>query len=229
MKKDITKKDLYDSVKQLVETDIQHIHLNQHKLFTLYSIAFQYMLFRSTKVPGAYIIRIEDSMLTEKIAKRAKDISSRRFLQTLLLPRRYKYNRSTFFLDFFNIGTWAKTSEIPQNKIKGAIIVKNTVVKPMNTTNTNSLIENPLEIEDINKLKESSDDIDQHEIVIDNIPPNYFHTSLRQIAPKTIIISYEEQFENTDIITFPFITPKIETESLDGVTISKKLNLSQIN
>src|SRR3989339_1189447 len=103
MKKDLSKQELYEAVKMLVDTDDSHphIHLNQHKLFNLYSIAFQYMLYRSTKNPGAYIIRIEDSHFAEKISKRAKDPSSRKFLQALLLPRKIKYNSSTLFLDFF--------------------------------------------------------------------------------------------------------------------------------
>lgn len=44
---DLDKKHLYESVKQLVETEEHpHIHLAQQKLYTLYSIAFQYMLYR---------------------------------------------------------------------------------------------------------------------------------------------------------------------------------------
>ena len=88
MKRDLNKNDLYESVKALVECESSHIHLHQHKLFTLFSVAFQYLLYMSTKKPGAYIIRIEDSQLAEKIARKAKDLSSRKFLQTLLLPRK---------------------------------------------------------------------------------------------------------------------------------------------
>ena len=87
MSDQLSKKDLYESVKTLVELNQPHIHLNQHKLFTLFSIAFQYMLFRSTKVPGAYIIRVEDSQLVDKLQRRAKDPSTRKFLQALTLPR----------------------------------------------------------------------------------------------------------------------------------------------
>ena len=74
MNPDISKQDLYEAVKTLVECDEPHIHLHQHKLFTLFSIAFQYMLFRSTKKPGCYIIRVEDSILADKLAKNQKTL-----------------------------------------------------------------------------------------------------------------------------------------------------------
>jgi len=70
-KKDLDKSTLYEAVKTLVENPAKHIHLDQQKLFTLFSVAFQYILFRSTKHPGHYIIRIEDSMLAEKLARKA--------------------------------------------------------------------------------------------------------------------------------------------------------------
>ena len=92
--KDLSKEDLYESVKTLVETEEEHIHLDQQKLFTLFSVAFQYLLFKSTKEPGAYILRIEDSALAEKLAKKSKDPSTRRFVQSLLLPRKLKYQKS---------------------------------------------------------------------------------------------------------------------------------------
>ena len=72
MQSQLSKKDLYESVKTLVETKDQQILLGQHKLYTLFSIAFQYMLFLSTKNPGGYIIRIENSQLAEKLTKKSK-------------------------------------------------------------------------------------------------------------------------------------------------------------
>jgi len=113
-KQDLTKKVLYDAVKTLVETSDQHIHLNQHKLFTLFSIAFQYILFISTKKPGHYIIRIEDAMLTDKLVRKSKDTTTRKFLQSLILPRKLRYGKSMFHLDFFNMNSWSKTMELPR-------------------------------------------------------------------------------------------------------------------
>jgi len=40
-KKDLKPEQLYEAVKQIIETDHPHIHLGQQKLYTLFSIAFQ--------------------------------------------------------------------------------------------------------------------------------------------------------------------------------------------
>src|SRR6476661_2229035 len=100
MSGDITKQDLYEGVKTLIETDAVHVHLPQQKLFTLFSIGFQYLLFESTRKPGAYIIRVEDGQLAEKLAKKAKDPSTRKFMSSLLISRKLKYERSVFYIDY---------------------------------------------------------------------------------------------------------------------------------
>lgn len=207
--KDLSKEDLYESVKTLVETQDNHLLLDQQKLFTLFSIAFQYLLFKSTKEPGAYILRIEDSALAEKLAKKSKDPSTRRFLQSLLLPRKFKYQRSTFFLDFFHIGSWSLTSDIPRDKIKGAIVVKNTSDRPMT------------EIE-----------MDEEEAENDPmaaLPKDYFLTSLTEFVPKTITIAYE-WVEGAHLpltsVQFPFI--KKEKERVAGLTLSRDIDLEKI-
>ena len=123
---DLTRQQLYDSVKTLVESNSPKLLLNQHKLYSLFSISFQYMLYQSTKEPGAYIIRIENSSLAEKLAKKSKDPSTRKFIQNMLLPRKLRFQRSTFYVDFFHFGTWNLTNTIPADKIKGCIIIKNT-------------------------------------------------------------------------------------------------------
>lgn len=197
--KDLSKKDLYESVKTLVESDISHIHLPQQKLFTLASVAFQYILYCSTKTPGAYIIRIEDSVLAEKLARKAKDLSTRKFIQRLLLPRRLKYDRSTFYLDFFHIGSWAITNEIPKEKIKGALIIKNTSSKPMQEAQF-----------------PEEEEVDP---IMSSLPKDYFLTSLQEFVPKTITIAFDHQFEGTEQISFPFIKPK-EEKLASGVRIS---------
>src|SRR3989344_1743452 len=130
-KKDLDKSTLYEAVKTLVEHPGKHIHLHQQKLFTLFSIAFQYILFRSTKHPGHYIIRIEDSLLAEKLARKAKDDTTRRFITRLIIPRRLTYGNSTFHLDYFPLATWGTTKDLPKEKIQGAIIVKNTSHNPL--------------------------------------------------------------------------------------------------
>ena len=206
--KDLSKEDLYESVKTLVETEEKHIHLDQQKLFTLFSVAFQYLLFKSTKEPGAYILRIEDSALAEKLAKKSKDPSTRRFVQSLLLPRKLKYQKSTFFLDFFHIGSWSLTSDVPREKIKGAIIVKNTSGRPMT------------EIE--------MDEEESEENPMAHLPKDYFLTSLTEFVPKTITIAYEwEEGEHLPLkrVQFPFI--KKEKERVAGLTLSRDIDLEK--
>ncbi len=202
-RKDLDKSTLYEAVKTLVETSSPHIHLDQQKLFTLFSIAFQYMLFLSTKKPGHYIIRIEDSLLADKLAKKAKDETTRKFLSRLIIPRRLTYNNSVFHLDYFPITTWGVTKDLPKEKIHAAIIVKNTSHNPLiDETDFRSLIETP----------------DSNEI----FGANFYLTSLLEFCPKTITIAFNEKFDQLERIKFPFIEDKLE-KALDGVKISEDL------
>lgn len=198
MSSDLTKLDLYEGVKTLIETDAVHVHLPQQKLFTLFSIGFQYLLFQSTRNPGAYIIRVEDGHLAEKLAKKAKDPSTRKFMQSLLIPRKLKYEKSVFYLDYFHFGSWNMTSEIPKDKIQAALVVKNTSSRPM------------MEIE-MEELEENS--------VPDTIKNGQYLKTLMETAPRTITIAFEETFEGTTQINFPFIKKEKE-RTVSGVTIS---------
>ncbi|MCK5884273.1 MAG: hypothetical protein KAG61_11335 [Bacteriovoracaceae bacterium] len=202
--KDLTKEVLYESVKTLVECDAQHIHLSQQKLFTLFSIAFQYMLFRSTKERGAYLIRIEDSHLAEKLARKSKDPSTRRFIETLLVPRKLKFKQSIFYLDFFHVGSWSHSNEIPKEKFKGAIVIKNTTSRPMEEV------------------------VDEEDVLMQSLPENYFYSSIQDIAPKSIIIAYDEEFADSTKVEFPFIK-KEKDRPTHGVTISRDIDLDGID
>ena len=206
--KDLSKSDLYEAVKTLVETEDKHIHLNQQKLFTLFSVAFQYMLFRSTKSPGCYVIRIEDSALAEKLARKSKDPSTRKFIQSLLLPRKLKYQKSTFLLDFFHVGSWSLTSEISPEKIKGAIVVKNTSSKPMT------------------EMMEEEEEIEESPNA--GLPDNYYLTSLLEFVPKTITIAYESDFEDYGMTPLSFGFIKKEKERIAGLTLSTDINLDDV-
>jgi hypothetical protein len=198
MSSDLSKQDLYEGVKTLIETDAVHIHLSQQKLFTLFSVGFQFLLFQSTRKPGAYIIRVEDGHLAEKLAKKAKDPSSRKFMQSLLIPRKLKYEKSVFYLDYFHFGSWNMTSEIPREKIQAALVVKNTSNKPM------------MEME-------GSDP--EEAAVIDTIKNGDYLRVLKETCPITIMIAFEETFEGMTEITFPFIKKEKE-KTISGVTIS---------
>ena len=203
MNRDLSKNDLYESVKTLVEnSENKTIHLNQHKLYSLFSIAFQYILYKSTKDPGAYIIRIENSMLLDKLARKSKDSSTRRFIQSLTLPRKLKYGKSTFFLDFFNFGTWNLTSEIPPNKLKGTVIVKRGFKN---------------QLEELNKTEE------EQEENLNPFPEDYYLTSLCEVSPLNIFISHEDLLEGFKEIRFPFIKEEKE-RAVSGVKINEDIN-----
>jgi len=209
----LNKQQLYEAVKVLVEAEsFDHIHLPQHKLFTLFSIAFQYMLFTSTKSPGTYLIRVEDSSLAEKLARKAKDPSTKKFIQSLLTNRKFKYKASTFILDFFNVNSWGLIGQVQRDKLKTALIVKNTSSKPMDDTLVDAEI-----TEEIEPSKEPS---------FNNslFPKDYYRTSLTENFDKTITIAYGAQFENTEPIVFSFIKEDGQ-KALSGVKISSSINI----
>jgi len=198
MSGDLTKQDLYEGVKTLIETDAVHVHLPQQKLFTLFSIGFQYLLFESTRKPGAYIIRVEDGQLAEKLAKKAKDPSTRKFMNSLLLSRKLKYERSVFYIDYFHMGSWNMTNEIPRDKIKAALVVKNTSPKLM------------MEFDE----KEEGD-----QAFDDTIKNQDYLKSLMEFVPRTITIAFEDNFPGTTSVSFPFIKKEKE-KTVSGVTIN---------
>ncbi|MGE3608124.1 MAG: hypothetical protein AB7I27_00955 [Bacteriovoracaceae bacterium] len=206
-KKDLDKSTLYEAVKTLVESPAKHIHLDQQKLFTLFSIAFQYILFRSTKKPDHYIIRIEDSLLAEKLARKAKDETTRKFLERLIVPRRLTYGNSTFHLDYFPLATWGVTKDLPKEKIQGAIIVKNTSHNP---------------------LIDESDfrHVTLDEQAVELFGEHYYLNSLKEIAPKTITIAFEEKFDELEPIRFDFIEEKTE-RIVDGVKILEDVRFEE--
>ncbi|MDH5580570.1 MAG: hypothetical protein OEY33_01570 [Bdellovibrionales bacterium] len=202
---DMDKKLLYEGVKALVDQeDHKHLQLSQQKLFTLFSISFQYFLFKSTKNPGAYVIRIESSALADKLAKRSKDSSTRRFLQALLLPRKLKYGKSIFFLDFFHMGSWNLTKNIPEDRMKGALIVKDTKDRPM----------------------EQVLDDDENNEDLSSLPNNFFLTSLLDTTPETITIFHGDKLESLHSFNFPFIQKERE-KALKGVRISEDIQWNE--
>lgn len=206
---DLSKQDLYEGVKLLVEQTNPHIHLTQQKLYTLFSISFQYLLFLSTKKPGAYIIRVEDGVLAEKLAKKAKDPSTRKFMQSLLIPRKFKYDRSVFYLDYFHLGSWNLTSEIPKEKIQASIIVKNTSNRPM------------LEVEE-----------EEQQNLQNTLPSFQYLSTLLSYSPKTITIAFEENFHehqnSLQEVTFPFIK-KGKDKTFSDVVLNEDLNWDEEN
>lgn len=206
-KKDLDKSTLYEAVKTIVEHPAKHLHLDQQKLFTLFSVAFQYILFRSTKHPGHYIIRIEDSLLAEKLARKAKDDTTRRFISRLIVPRRLTYGNSTFHLDYFPLATWGVTKDLPKEKIQGAIIVKN--------TSHNPLI-------DETDFRHVNDDAQ----AVGLFGQHYYLNSLMDIAPRTITIAFNEEFDGCETVQFDFIEESTE-RYVDGVRITGDIQFEE--
>lgn len=202
---DLSKQDLYEGVKTLIETDSIHIHLPQQKLFTLFSIGFQYLLFQSTRNPGAYIIRVEDGHLAEKLAKKSKDPSTRKFMQSLLIPRKLKYEKSVFYLDYFHMGSWNLTNEIPKDKIQAALVVKNTSSRPL--------------------MEIASEEIDENSFP-DTTKNGQYLKTLMDFVPRTITIAFEENFEGTTQVSFPFIKKEKE-RTVSGVTIHDEVEWNE--
>ncbi len=206
--KDLSKELMYEGVKSLVELETPHIHLTQQKLYTLYSLAFNYFLYQSSKEPGHYIIRIEDSYLLEKLIRKAKDSASRKFLQKMSLPRKLTYGKSMFHIDFFNFSTWSNTNELPKEKIKGALIVKNATKSPIGHDFT---------------------DDEEIQATLKALPPHYYLYSLKEFVPKTITIAFEEEYEGLKPLKFNFIKDDEERNGLKGVSIAKDINWDDLD
>lgn len=204
---DLTKQELYEGVKTILEHNESHLHLTQQKLYTLFSIAFNYFLYESQQNPGHYIIRVENSYLIEKLARKAKDITTRKFMDKLNLPRRFKYENSMFHLDFFNFTTWAKTNELPKEKVKGALIVKN--------ANKGPVAHDFIEDESVTEI-------------LKTLPDDYYYQSLREFVPKTVIIAFEETYEDTIPLKFGFIKDEDSFKLSKGVSIASDLNLDDL-
>lgn len=208
-KRDLSKETLYEGVKLLLDCESNHVHLPQQKLYTLFSVGFQYLLYLSTKTPGHYIVRVEDSSLLEKLQRKAKDDSSRKFMQKLALPRKFKYGNSLFHLDFFNFTTWNNTNDLPKDKVKAALIVKSTSKKPM----------------DIELI---ADEDEQVAAVLQSLPKDYYVNSLKEFVPKTITIAFDEVYEDLFEINFPFIIDEPKEKLSRGVNIASDVNLSDL-
>lgn len=202
---DLTKSQLLEGVGQLVELDlaqINHVHLYQHKLFTLFSVSFQYMLFLSMQRPGYYLIRIQDGELAQKLAKKAKDESTRKFLTKLIHQRKLRYRDSYFVLDYFQPSTWAQTMDIPKEKIQCSVLICESV------------------------MKESWPEFEH----LGSIP--YFHSLLGISPRFIFIdldknMKYSENFTQLQRVTLSIIGPQ-DLGALSGVVLGKDININEL-
>ena len=174
-----------------------------------------------SKVGTAYAITnfkkrlVEGSGLADKLSKRAKDASTRKFLQTMLLPRKLKYNRSTFYLDFFHLSSWNLTNEIPSDKIKGALIVKNTSERPM----TEIMDDEPTPTAETSSTPAPA---------IPGLPEDYYLSSLKEFVPTTITIAFECEYPGLYKVTLPLIK-KDRDRTVSGVTIADNIDWDNID
>jgi len=199
--KDLSKEVSYEAVKKIIECEHSHILLPQQKLFTLVTLAMQYMMFESTKNPGSYIIRVEDSSLYDKITRKSKDMNIRKFFQRLSLPRKIKFEKSTFYLDFFHVSSWNITKDIPSERLRGAMIIKNTNPNPMLTT------------------AEGEENEEDNSFLL-GMENNLFLNSLLGTCPKTITIAFDQSFEGTHPLKFDFIKEEAFEHMAYGVKIA---------
>lgn len=209
-KQDLDKKTLYEGVKLLVESEQDHLVLPQQKLYTLFTLGFQYFLYLSTKKPGHYIIRVQDSYLLDKLERKAKEDVCRRFMTKLALPRKLKYSGSTFHLDFFHLSTWANTNDLPKEKIQGALIVKSASPAPLQNN--------------IAQEEASQEEVD----IMADLPNDYYVSSLASFVPKIVVVAFDEEFEGFEPIKFPFIKEEPKEKLLKGVSISSEINLDEM-
>ena len=114
-----------------------------------------------------------------------------------------------FFLDFFHAGSWNQTSTIPEEKIKGILVVKRTdginFEPPM--------VEVP-EGEEAPEVSEES--------------KTQYIDSISHLNAKTIFIHSEGSYENFTEVNFPFIK-KDKPKSIAGVTLSDEIDWDNIS
>ena len=124
----------------------------------------------------------------------------------MTLPRRIKIKDSFIHLDFFALPTWAKTSELPKEKILGALIVKNAYQKPI------------------------SFDTDDEQMIalLNSLPKDYPITTLSDFVPKTLVISLEENIEGFFPQRFDCIKEDSNERLASGVSLSREINLNDL-
>ncbi|MBP5296221.1 MAG: hypothetical protein J6Y94_02690 [Bacteriovoracaceae bacterium] len=204
---DLSTAELREGIELLLAAeDRPFIHLAQQKLHTLTSIGVQYLLYLAHKVPGSYIIRIEDSLLAEKLAVKAKGPLTHKYLQALFLPRKLKFGPSYLYMDFFHWSSWRMTNEIPPERIKAALIINNSSPRPMA-----ELPDDPAA-----SITEG----------LPQLPEDYYLTSLQAFVPKLIVIAYGHHFDQAYEISFPFIKKK--KEKLSGIVLGQGFDLDSL-
>jgi hypothetical protein len=105
------------------------------------------------------------------------------------------------------VGSWSITNEVPPEKIKGALIIKNTSSKPMDV---------------------SVDDESDEPSIMEGLPEDYYLMSLAEFVPKVVVIAFEKEYEGFTQINFPFIKRDKE-KTISGVTLSKDMDWDNVD
>jgi hypothetical protein len=190
---DLDKETLHEGLKGLhrCAEEFKHVRLPQQKLFTLFSLGFQYLVYMAQNHPGAYILRVEDARLAEKLSKKAKDAHTRKLMSALIFPRKLKVGPSMIFLDYFHMSSWNLTRDIPPKKMRSSLVVKNTTTNPFQ------------ELPDQEPSEEQK---------------GLYYDVLRNLGHKTILIAHDIAPEGVMDHEFPFI--KKEQERVPGVILN---------
>lgn len=212
---ELSKEHLYEGVKLLVESNSSKIHLTQPKLYTLMSLGFQYILYLSTKNPGSYLIRLEESLLADKLMKKAKDQSTRKFLSKLMTTRKLNFGQSSLYLDYFHPQSWQMTQTVPNQKWKAALVVKGTSPKTfldIGTEDSSSELDG-----------EGSDKSQSNLNSINPFDENVYLAPLCELPIKVLWIAFEHNTPpQFDQIKFPFIPDKEEALP-GGLTLTQEI------
>ena len=100
--------------------------------------------------------------------------------------------------------------DIPKDKIKAALIIKNASKKPIGFN------------------FDDSEEDEQLKAIINNLPKNYYLESLKEIVPKTITIAFDEEIDGVTKIEFPFIKEEPREKLARGVSIASDVNFDDL-
>ena len=61
-----------------------------------------------------------------------------------------------------------------------------------------------------------------------SLPKDYYYSSLQEFVPNTIMIAFEEEYQNVETIHFDFIKEEPREKVSSGVKIAADINLEDL-